>query len=157
MKGNLYINGLDAFETWGIDLEDGAVTNLMTPPALKELVRNSSRLEHGRRYVVPTSGYATPKYDERQVDLPIHLISTSSTDFFAKYQAFCDDVLIKGAFTLWVRHIPHKLFHLVYNSCSNFNQTWRVVSVMTLRCTEPNPEDTAPHTWEIVPQGYISL
>ena len=132
----------DAWDTWRLNLEDGAVTNLMTPPGLKELVKNSSRLEHGKRYVIPAPNeYASPKFEEQTVDLPIHIITNSSDDYFTRYQSFCDMVLQSGKFALWTKYIPNKIFRLVYNSCSNFNQGWRQIAIFTLRCTQPDPTD----------------
>ena len=148
----------DAWDMWRLNLEDGAVTNLMTPPGLKELVKNSSRLQHGVRYEIPTTGFATPKLEENNVDLPVHIISTNQTDYFQSYQSFCDMVLLRGSFSLWTKYIPHKIFRLVYHSCTNFNQCWRQISVFTLKCTEPDPNDfNADSSREGTPQGYSPL
>lgn len=129
---------------WGMNLEDGAVTNLMTPSGMKDYVKNSSRLQHGKRYVIPEEGTnnGSPKYEERSIDLPVHIISKNPTDYFQKYGDFCTKILEKGKFGLWTEYIPDKTFRLVYNSCSNFNQIWREMAVFTLRCTEPDPTDT---------------
>lgn len=146
----------DAWQTWGINIEDGAVTNLMTPPGLKELVKNSSRLEHGKRYVIPSTGLAVPKYEERSIDIPLHLISRNTDDYFRKYKLFCDMVLVRGQFALWSKYIPHSIFRLVYQSCSNFNQAWRQMSLLTLKCNEPDPTDTETGE-EGTPDGFNTL
>ena len=50
MKGELFINGKDAYLEWGIGLENGALLTLMTPPPNKDLIENKSRLEHGKEW-----------------------------------------------------------------------------------------------------------
>ena len=60
IKGELYINGQDAWLTWGAFLDDASISALMTPAATKEFVKNNSRLEHGTRYIT-----TNPKLKER--------------------------------------------------------------------------------------------
>lgn len=134
MEGDVLINGKDAYVEYGINFEDGAIANLMTPPSLKDIVSNSSRLQHGRRYVV-----GEPKYEERALDLPFHLIAEDSEDFFIKYNKFCKDVLAKGEFTLRSILIPDREFRLIYNSCSSFSETMREMALFNLKVTEPDP------------------
>lgn len=44
----LFINGKDAYTTWGISMDDTALSALMTPAPNKEFIENKSRMEHGK-------------------------------------------------------------------------------------------------------------
>ena len=134
MTGDVIINDIDAFERYGINLEDGALSTLMTPPPMKEFVENSSRLQHGKRMMV-----LTPKYDEREITLPFHLIAKSKEEFFQKYKLFCEEVLAPGSFVLKTRFQPNVEYHLVYLSCTQFRQFIREMAVFSLKVCEPDP------------------
>ena len=51
MKDELRINGKDAYTTWGISMDNNALSELMTPSSNKTFIENESRLEHGKRVV----------------------------------------------------------------------------------------------------------
>ena len=51
MKDELRINGKDAYTTWGISMDNNALSELMTPSSNKTFIENESRLEHGKRAV----------------------------------------------------------------------------------------------------------
>lgn len=40
----LFINGKDAYTTWGISMDDTALSALMTPAPNKEFIENKSRM-----------------------------------------------------------------------------------------------------------------
>lgn len=56
MKDELRINGKDAYTTWGISMDNNALSELMTPSSNKTFIENESRLEHGKRVSSPTKG-----------------------------------------------------------------------------------------------------
>ena len=138
MIGDVTINNVDAFERYGINLEDGALSTLMTPPPLKEFVESKSRLQHGKKVVVNS-----PKYDDREMTLPFHLIAKSKTEFFQKYDLFCKEVLAPGKFESKTRYQPDVVYRLVYLSCTQFSQFIREMAVFSLKVSEPNPTDRA--------------
>ena len=49
MKGELYINGNDAWTTWGVNMGDGFLDAIDAPLPMKDYIENSSRTEHGKR------------------------------------------------------------------------------------------------------------
>ena len=81
MTGDLDINGNDAWTTYGVGLEKGAIATLMTPPPMKEAISNSSRLEHGVRYLSASAA----KVDKRDITLQFHLKASSQSDYITKY------------------------------------------------------------------------
>lgn len=136
MIGDVKINSFDAFERYGINLEDGALSTLMTPPALKPFIESKSRVRHGKTIIAKT-----PKYDDREITLPFHLIAKSKEEFFRKYALFCEEVLSIGKFELRTKYQPGVVYRLVYLSCTQFRQFQREMAVFALKVSEPNPID----------------
>lgn len=138
MYGDVTINNADAFERYGINLEDGALSALMTPPPMKEFIESRSRLKHGKTVIAKV-----PKYDDREITLPFHLLAKNKEDFFTKYNLFCEEVLAKGKFELKTRFQPDVVYRLVYLSCTQFSQFIRKMAVFSLKVSEPDPTDRA--------------
>ena len=137
MKGDLLINGIDAYEKYGINLEDGAISALLAPAPMKDVIENKSRLWHGSKVV-----NSNPRYESRDITLPFHIVARSQDDFFAKYGMFCNEVLSLGEFTLQTKY-NSDVYKLVYRSCSQFRSFMNQIAIFSLRVTEPNPTDRA--------------
>lgn len=135
-RNELKINGIDAYEQWGVSLSDTALSALMTPASNKAFISNKSRLEHGKRVVVNDV-----KLDERSVTIAINLTAKNEEDFFAKYEAFCNEVLAVGDLTIWTKYQPLVLYRMIYESCSQFSQFMRGIGKFSLKLTEPNPNN----------------
>ena len=136
MFGDVTINNADAFERYGINLEDGALSALMTPPPMKEFIESRSRLKHGKTVIAKVT-----KYDDREITLPFHLIAKNKTEFFTKYNLFCKEVLANGKFELKTRFQPDVVYRLVYLSCTQFRQFIQEMAVFSLKVSEPDPTD----------------
>lgn len=143
MTGDIKINNADAFERYGINLEDGALSTLMTPPSMKEFIESKSRLQHGKKVITKL-----PKYDAREITLPFHLIAKSKEEFFEKYRLFCNEVLSNGKFELSTRYEPGVVYRLVYLNCTQFSQYIREMAVFSLKVVEPDPTDRSVKTDE---------
>lgn len=137
MKKELYINGKDAYTTWGITMDNTALSELMTPPSNKAFIENESRLEHGKR-VVP----ANPRIDARNLTLQINLTATDEAQFFERYKNFCEE-LATGVLEIETKYQPGVVYKTVYQSCSQFSQFMRGIGKFTLKLVEPNPNDRA--------------
>lgn len=146
MTGELFINGKDAYTEYGMSLEDGAISALLTPPSLKEFVENESRIENGKKIIV---GY--PVYDARDVSLAFHIVAPTKEAFFAKYQALCA-VLQKGIVKIKTKYQADSVYKFVYNSCTQFSQYSFGIAKFTLKLTEANPAD---RTGELYSEGVI--
>lgn len=138
MIGDVKINNADAFERYGINLEDGALSTLMTPAPLKDFIESRSRVRHGKSVIAKD-----PKYDSREITLPFHLIAKSKDDFFNKYNLFCEEVLAKGKFELRTKYQSGVVYRLLYLSCTQFRQFMQGMAVFSLKVEEPNPTDRA--------------
>ena len=135
MIGELFINGKDAYITWGISLDDTSLSALMAPAPNKELIENKSRLEHGKRIVT-----ANPKKDERNLTLQINLTAPDKDTFFARYDSFCDE-LDTGVLNIKTKHQSNVVYKTIYLSCSQFSQFMQGIGKFVLKLNEPNPNN----------------
>lgn len=135
MIGELFINGKDAYVTWGISMDDTALSALMTPAPNKEFVENKSRLEHGKRVVT-----ANPQKDERNLTLQINLTAPDKDTFFARYDSFCSELAI-GTLEIRTKYQSGILYRTVYLSCQQFSQFMQGIGKFVLKLNEPNPAD----------------
>lgn len=134
LTGKLYINGDDAWTTWGVGLEDGSLGELMAPPALKAPIVNESRLEDGKRYHMED----TQRLDERTITLVFFLIAGNINDYITNYRSFIS-ALAAGEVTLQTDSEPDTLYHLIYGSCSQFRQFFGGLAKIAVKFIEPNP------------------
>ena len=133
--GELYINGYDAFSTWGISLSETALSTLMTPSPVKDRVTNESRLEHGKR-VLNTN----VKTAYRDVTLEMHLTAQSKAEFLTRYASFCS-ILEQGALNIRTSYQQGVVYKMLYVSCSQFSEFNLRLAKFTLRLLEPNTKD----------------
>lgn len=134
-KGELYINNSDAYERWGVSLEDTAISTLMTPPSTKDFVESESRLEHGKKMEINS-----PRLAARDLTLNMHICASSKELFYVLYDNFCRE-LAKGALALWTAYQPLVEYHCVYGSCTQYSSVAGGMAVFALKLTEPNPAD----------------
>ena len=134
MIGDVTINNADAFERYGINLEDGALSTLMTPAPMKEFIESKCRVMHGKKIITKE-----PKYDAREITLPFHLIAKSK--LLLNHKLFSDEVLDTGKFELKTKYQPNVVYRLVYLSCTQFRQFIREMATFALKVSEPDPTD----------------
>ena len=137
MKEELYINGKDAYTTWGISMGDTSLSELMTPVSNKEFIENESRLEHGKQVLV-----ANPKLDARNLTLAINLTAPDEQQFFQRYNSFCEELATREL-VIKTMYQPNVAYKTIYQSCSQFSQFMRGIGKFTLKLYEPNPNDRA--------------
>lgn len=135
MIGELYINNKDAYTTWGISFDETSLSALMTPAPNKELIKNKSRLEHGKRIIT-----SNPKVDERDITLQINLTAPTQEQFFVRYQSFCEE-LATGVLDIKTKYQPNVIYRTEYQSCSQFSQFMQGIGKFVLKLNEPNPKN----------------
>ena len=135
-KGESFINGVDAYTQWGVSLSDTSLSALMTPSANKAYITNKSRLEHGKRVIVNDT-----KVDERSVTINIHLTASNEQEFFNRYNKFCQEVLAQGVVDIKTKYQSDVVYHMIYESCTQFSQFMRGIGKFTLKLLEPNPNN----------------
>ena len=140
MTGELFIKNKDAWTRWGIMMDDTSLSALMTPPAIKDFPKNSSRLESGTRYIT-----LNPKLKERDVTLALQFVAENKAEFLANYNDFCQNVLATGK--LNIRTMYNDItYYFIYNSCTQYRQFLFKVAKFSLRLTEYNPENRTSGT-----------
>lgn len=137
MTGELYMNGKDAYATWGISMDGTSLSALMTPAPSKVLIENKSRLEHGKSVVT-----SNPKQDERSLTLQINLTAPNADVFFARYNSFCEE-LATGVLEIKTKYQPTVVYKTIYLSCSQFSQFMQGIGKFSLKLNEPNPNNRA--------------
>ena len=137
MKGELFINGKDAYAEWGVSMDTSSLSALMTPAANKDLPENKSRLEHGKRVITDAS---IIKIDERQFTLTINLTAKNEVEFFTRYNSFCEE-LATGRLNIYTKYQPGVVYKTIYKSCNQFTQFMRGIAHFSLKLEEPNPKD----------------
>ena len=133
-RAELFINNHDAFLEWGVSFDSTALSNLMTPPPLKEMIENKSALENGKR-VIPTGR----KMDERTVTLTFSIWANTEADFMNKYSRFCSEVLAPGRIDIRTKYQQGVVYHMDYLSCQSFGEYQRQMGKFVLRLVESNP------------------
>jgi hypothetical protein len=80
----LIINGKDALAEWGIVPLSNLIGELLAPPPAKDPVKNTSRLEHGSRFLLPGGRTILAS---RDLTLDLRIRAASESDFLAKYNS----------------------------------------------------------------------
>lgn len=134
MDVSLYINGIDATQTWGVSLEDAALSILLTPAPLKPFVENKSPQENGKS-IYPKN----PRLDERDISLPLLISARTKEEFIVQYYNFVAE-LQKGVIGMRVICGDFDVtYSLTYLSCQPFNEYYMQAGKFLLRLNEPNP------------------
>lgn len=136
LKGQLYINGKDAYLTWGIFLDETALSALMTPAPNKEFISNKYRSKDGKSVIKHN-----PRLDEREITLPFNMTAKDSDTFMTNYARFCEEVLAKGELVIRTRFQPNVWYRFIYLSCTQFSQCIREMAKFSLKLNEPDPSD----------------
>lgn len=131
--GQLYINGKDAYTTWGISMTTDALGTLMTPAGIKTMVSDDVRLNHGTRYIVDNI-----RLEERQLSLSLVMSANSEVEFFNQHARFCEE-LKKVELNIKTSFQPTVVYRCLYQSCTQYAQYMRGIAKFTLKLVEPNP------------------
>lgn len=127
---------VDAYEVYGISLDQSALSTLMTPAPNKEYIKNSSRLEDGSRVTK-----STPRKNERSVTLSFNLTAKDEEQFMDRYARICDELLAGGYIELKTSFQKNVVYKMYYESCSQFSQFRQSIGKFSLKLNEPNPTD----------------
>lgn len=133
-------NGTHNIKTeFGVSLSEGAISTLLAPPAAKERVSNSSRLEHGKRVDIriPT------RYEARELTLEMHLIAADYATFLTNYRAFFAALVsspegIILSFSIYGQTVKYRLQYL---SCTQFAAYNGTLAKFAVRFIERNPSN----------------
>lgn len=135
MKGELFINGKDAWEQWGVNMGDGFIDALDAPLQMKEYIENESRLENGKRVLT-----SNVKIDSRELTLAFTIMGVSESDYRSNKKAF-EAELYKGELSIAIPKVTDETYHLIYTgkSVSYGLSLNRCFGSISARFEEPNP------------------
>lgn len=139
----LYINGVDAFTTWGVKMGDGFLDALDVPVQAKEYIENESRKEHGKRVLVKdSSGNSLVRLASREVTLTFIIMGDTHEEYLSNKRAFYDE-LYKGEMSIQVPDDSDNIYHLIYKGkSSSYGQSLdRTMCKITIKFEEPNPSN----------------
>lgn len=136
MKGELIVNGYDAWTEYKVNMGDGFLSQLATPAQMKDYIESTSRNEDGTRMVV------IPKLSSRELSLPFTIMGADAKEFLSNKAKF-EEVLNKGNIVIRVPGYDDKKYKLVYTgkSVSYSMNKWRTFATLSAKFIEPNPTD----------------
>lgn len=139
MKGELYINNKDAWETWGVNMGEDFLNVIDAFAPMKDFIENESRLDHGKKVI-----YAEPKIASRDLTLSFTIKGNNANDFRAKRKAF-ETELYKGKIEVVVPALGDDIYKLTYlgKSVSYAMNVTRTFCTFAAKFEEPNPMDRA--------------
>ena len=137
MIGELYINGKDAWTTWGVSMGDGFLDALDAPLSMKDYIENESRLENGK-HVDTTNA----KISSREITLQFTITGNDENDYRTKKKSFQTE-LQSGKFTVKVPILGNEVFKFVYTgkSISYGLSLSRRFGRFSTKVSEPDPTD----------------
>lgn len=139
MRGELIINGKDAYTQWGVNMGDKFLDAIGDKAGKKEYITNNDRTRDGVEYCE-----AIPKTNERSLTLTFTITGVSTADFTAKKDAFFDE-LDKGEVSIKIPADSGKVYHLKFKDSTGayaLNQE-RTFCKVGLKFIEPNPMNRA--------------
>lgn len=137
--GNADASGwVDAYLRYGMSLEDGARSKLMTPAPAKSPTSASSILQDG----VAFEGGSIGKANRHDFSFDVHITAPDEATFIERYTRLCEEVLEDQYFQLRISARPTKVRHLLYDGCEPFQEYNLEMAKFTLSVIEPHPEIT---------------
>lgn len=136
LEGQLNINGYDAYQTWGIFMNDTALSALMTPAPCKEFISNKYRTKDGKHVLKHN-----PRLDERDITIGFNMVAKDEETFLANYAKFCEDVLSTGELVIRTKFQPDIWYRCIYISCTQFSQFIREMAKFSLKLNESDPSN----------------
>lgn len=130
---DLIINNKNARMEWGIVTTGQTLSALLAIPPMKERPSFNSRLEDGTR-----RDNSNPRIAERSITLEIQMTAKTVGEFYNRYELFCKE-LSKGEVTIFTTDRPWVVYHMQYDSCSQYTQFIREYAILSLKLTEPDP------------------
>ena len=136
----LTINGKDAKTTWGMMALDKFVDALLMPPPAKEVVKNTSRLEHGTRIKLPAG---KTLFASREFSIDLRIRAADAADYYSKHTSLMAE-LASGWLLISTSQLPGVVFRCRYVSCQQYSQYNGRVAKFALRLEEPDPSNREP-------------
>lgn len=128
---------VDAYKTFGVRMGDGFIETLRAPMAVKDLVENESRNQHGKRVV-----RGNIKLASRTMTLTFRINADTPAELNKCYSDFCT-FLYKVFFELKLPKVSDDVYRLRYmgQSATYGQNVARTSCAITAKFEEPNPHE----------------
>lgn len=135
MTGDLFINGKDAWNTWGVRMGDGFLDAIDSFNEMKDYIEDESRLEHGKRLITENV-----RVSSREITLQFTIEGNSENDYRTKKKSFQEE-LEKGNVNIKVPILGNEIYRLVFlgKSISYGLSPDRCFGKVSSKFCEPNP------------------
>lgn len=135
MTGELFINGKDAWNVWGVNMGDGFPSAIDAFVPMKGYIENEERSQNGKSVILSLRRVAS-----REITLKFTIKGDSPSDFFAKRKAF-EQVLQSGYVNVNVPELGSQIYHLVYlgKNVSYAMNRARTFCTVSAKFEEPDP------------------
>ena len=127
---------VDAYLRYGLSLEDGARSKLLTPMPMKTPTNASEPTIDGVAFSAETIG----KSDKHEFSFDLHFVASSESDFLTKYDLFCTEILRGQYFQLKHAKRLGEVRHFLYDGIEPFQEFRLQMAKFTLSIKEPHPE-----------------
>lgn len=139
----LLINGIDAYEAFGVKMGDGFLDALNPPSSPKDYIENESRIEHGKRVLLKNAqGDSIVRLASREVSL-IFVVEGDTPEKMAQNRVKFYNELYKGEMTIQVPEDTSNVYRLIYKGKpSSYGQDLtRTICKVAVKFEEPNPNN----------------
>lgn len=133
MNGKLYINGYDAYDMWGVVLEDGSYEKLLSGETMKPYTENTSRSIDGKQVDIKN-----PRVEDRNVTLTFNFTERDAS-LLVRMETFLGK-LKEGLTSFQVTDLG-KTYKFIYEGSRNVVQSQLKIAKMDVVFNEPNPTD----------------
>ncbi len=127
---------VDAYLRYGLSLESGARSKLMTPMPMKTPTNASEPTVDGVAFSAETIG----KSDKSEFSFDIHIVAPNEETFLRRYELFCTEILRGQYFQLKHGKRLGEVRHFLYDGCEPFKEFRLEMAKFTLAVKEPHPE-----------------
>lgn len=130
----MYINGEDAFSTYGVRMSKDFIQTLDAPKKFKDDIENESPLESGKR-IIPSREFASA-----DVTLTFNVYGNSASDMVEKKDAFLAFLYTRRV-TIYIPSYSDYHFRLLYTGDNASYKRGNYVCSIVAKFKEPNPTD----------------
>jgi len=116
-EGRYFINGLDAFTTYGLVFASGTYSELLTLPKKKPVLTKDWPDQNGTQRLFAV----TPFFESITYTIPVYHTGTGETDFYSKYSAWTTFLQSTNYFNFDVVEMNRR-FVLLYENMPSFDK-----------------------------------
>lgn len=129
------INSVDVRKEYGVVFSPGLTDALLAPPAAKPPIQSESRLEDGKRTIIPAGSV---RLASREITVEMGITAPDRPTFLKRHEDFMS-ALTAGWLNIQTSLIPGKTFRCRYVSCTQFTNYDSRIAKYILKLEEPNP------------------